>query len=411
MFKGWYSNMRSAIKISSLLLAVVMLVSAIFVSGCSFAPEWSYKTSEKELAIGVYICALRSAYSKAETKAKELEDYDSSKDSWLDMEITDDDGNTEVARTWIKQKAEEQCLEYLVIENELKSTGATTDSAKMDEARAQAKTSWEVGQQTMYGQMPAAKTSLEKYGVSLDSYTYVVADAPQNEETLFDFLYSSEGPKAVADDELVKYVQDNYVDYAYISVPLYNSQQAEGEQQATSTAKSDEEKKKINDQINGYAKSINEGKSYDDVISEYMKESGLTESPSKDNIEFKDDFSAGEQIKAAYDKLTPGKAAVVTVGEDPNASVYLVYKKDIKSDAAKYVSENRDTVLHKAKEKDFEDYLKKLAENLDYEKSSAVDKYDPKMFFEPVETTKAAEQSSEDSDSSDAASGEESSAE
>ena len=88
-----------------------------------FAPEWSYKTSEKELAIGVYICALRSAYSKAETKAKELEDYDSSKDSWLDMEITDDDGNTEVARTWIKQKAEEQCLQYLVIENELKSTG------------------------------------------------------------------------------------------------------------------------------------------------------------------------------------------------------------------------------------------------------------------------------------------------
>ena len=142
-----------------------------------------------------------------------------------------------------------------------------------------------------------------------------------------------------------------------------------------------------------------------------MKESGLTESPSKDNIEFKDDFSAGEQIKAAYDKLTPGKAAVVTVGEDPNASVYLVYKKDIKSDAAKYVSENRDTVLHKAKEKDFEDYLKKLAESLDYEKSSAVDKYDPKMFFEPVETTKAAEQSSEDSESSDAAGDAESSAE
>ena len=186
--------MKPAVKISSLLLAVVMLISVLLVSGCSLGKEWSYKTSEKELAIGVYICALRSAYSKAETKAKELEDYDSSKDSWLDMEITDDDGNTEVARTWIKQKAEEQCLQYLVIENELKSTGATTDSAKMDEARAQAKTSWEVGQQTMYGQMPAAKTSLEKYGVSLDSYTYVVADAPQNEETLFDFLYKFYSP-------------------------------------------------------------------------------------------------------------------------------------------------------------------------------------------------------------------------
>ena len=390
--------MRSAIKISSLLLAVVMLVSTILVSGCSFKPEWSYKTSEKELAIGVYILAMRSAYTTAEEKAKKLEDYDSTSDSWLDMEITDDDGNTEVARTWIKNKAEEQCLEYLAVEKGMSDSGTTVDEAKLDEAEKQAKTAWEVGQQTMYGQMPAAKKSLEKYGVSLASYTYVVADAHQNEETYFDYLYSAGGPKAVSDAELTKYVQDNYVDYSYVSVPLYNSQQAEGSQQPTSAAMSADEKKKVNDKFNGYVKAINDGKSYDDVVSEYMKESGLTESPSKDNIEFKDDFSAGDQVKAAYEKLQPGKAAVVTVGEDPNATLYLVYKKDIKSEAAKYVSENRETVLHKAKEKDFEDYLKKLADDLDYEKSSAVDGYDPKMFFEPVQPTTAAK-----SDESDAA--------
>ncbi len=375
-----------------------MLVSTILVSGCSFKPEWSYKTSEKELAIGVYILAMRSAYTTAEEKAKKLEDYDSTSDSWLDMEITDDDGNTEVARTWIKNKAEEQCLEYLAVEKGMSDSGTTVDEAKLDEAEKQAKTAWEVGQQTMYGQMPAAKKSLEKYGVSLASYTYVVADAHQNEETYFDYLYSTGGPKAVSDAELTKYVQDNYVDYSYVSVPLYNSQQAEGSQQPTSAAMSADEKKKVNDKFNGYVKAINDGKSYDDVVSEYMKESGLTESPSKDNIEFKDDFSAGDQVKAAYEKLQPGKAAVVTVGEDPNATLYLVYKKDIKSEAAKYVSENRETVLHKAKEKDFEDYLKKLADDLDYEKSSAVDGYDPKMFFEPVQPTTAAK-----SDESDAA--------
>lgn len=387
--------MRSAIKISSLLLAVVMLAGTILVSGCSFKPEWSYKTSEKELAIGVYICALRSAYSTAETKAKELEDYDSTKDSWLDMEITDDDGNTEVARTWIKNKAQEQCLEYLAIEKGIADSGATIDETQLDEARKQAKTSWEVGQQTMYGQSPAAKKSLEPYGISLDSYSYVVADAYQNEEVFFDYTYSAKGPKTVADDELVKYVQENYVDYSYVTFPLYTSQQEEGAEQATNSAMSAEEKKKVNDQVNGYAKELNDGKKYEEVINEYMTASGLTESPSKDNIEFKDDFSAGDQVKAAFDKLNPGKAAVVTVGEDPNATVYLVYKKDIKSEAAKYVSENRDTVLHKAKEKDFEDYLKSLVEDLDYEKSSAVDSYDPKMFFEPVQPTTAAESAEE----------------
>ena len=93
----------------------------------------------------------------------------------------------------------------------------------------------------------------------------------------------------------------------------------------------------------------------------------------------------------------------MTVGEDPNASVYLVYKKDIKADAAKYVSENRETVLHKAKEKDFEDYLKTLTEDLDYEKSSAVDSYDPKMFFEPVQPTTAAKSNEDDAADSSAA--------
>lgn len=58
--------MRSAIKTGSLLLAVVMLFSAIFAAGCSFSPEWSYKTSEKQLPIGVYIYALRAAYGEAE---------------------------------------------------------------------------------------------------------------------------------------------------------------------------------------------------------------------------------------------------------------------------------------------------------------------------------------------------------
>lgn len=396
--------MRSAIKISSLLLAVVMLVSTILVSGCSFKPEWSYKTSEKELAIGVYILAMRSAYTTAEEKAKKLEDYDSTSDSWLDMEITDDDGNTEVARTWIKNKAEEQCLEYLAVEKGLSDSGTTIDEATLDEAEKQAKSAWEVGQQTMYGQMPAAKKSLEKYGVSLASYTYVVADAHQNEDAFFDYLYSAGGPKAVSDAELTKYVQDNYVDYSYVSVPLYTSQQTEGsQQQPTSTAMSAEEKKKINDKFNEYVKAINEGKSYDDVVSEYMKESGLTESPSKDNIEYKDEFSAGDQVKAAYEKLQPGKVAVVTVGEDPNATLYLVYKKDIKSEAAKYVSENRETVLHKAKDKDFKDYLKKLVGDLDYEKSSAVDGYDPKMFFEPVQPTTAAKSNEDDAADSSAA--------
>ena len=86
--------MKPTVKIGSLLLAVVMALSAAFATGCSMSKEWSYKTSDKELAIGVYIYCLDLAYQQAQTKAKELDDYDGTNDKWLDLEITDDDGNT-----------------------------------------------------------------------------------------------------------------------------------------------------------------------------------------------------------------------------------------------------------------------------------------------------------------------------
>lgn len=391
--------MKPAIKISSVLLAAVMLFSVILVSGCSFSPEWSYKTSEKELAIGVYLYALKSAYSEAETHAKELEDYDSTSDSWLDMEIEGHDGEKGIARDLIKKEAEETCLKYLAIENAVKEQGATVDSAQVSTARDQSKTYWEVGPYASYGYVQPMKKELEPYGVSFDSFAYATADYSVNYSTLFASLYAEGGSQAVPDSELVKFVEDNYADYSYFNVPLYESQQEEGSDQPANVALSDEKKKELTDQLNGYAKAINDGKAYADVVSEYMTANSITENPSKDdNIEHKDDFSAGEEVKAAYEKLETGKASVVTVGEGDTATLYLVYKKDIKADSAKYVTENRSAVLSKAKTDDFDKYIEELIEKLDYEKSSAVDGYDPKMFFVAVEPTTAADESSEDAE-------------
>lgn len=400
--------MKPAIKTCSLLLAVVMLISAILVSGCSFSPEWSYKTSDKELPIGVYIYALRTAYSEAETHAKELEDYDSTKDTWLGMEIEGHDGEKGIARDLIKKEAEETCLKYLAVEKELKAQGATVDSAKIDASREQSKTYWEVGPYASYGYVQPMKKELEKFGVSYDSFAYATADYSVNYSALFDSVYGEGGTQAVSDSELVKFVEENYVDYSYFSVPLYTSQQQEGSDQSTNVALSDEEKKKATDLLNAYVKDIEGGKAYNDVVSAYMTEKSLTESPSTDTIEHKDDFSAGDEVKAAYEKLAAGKATVVTVGEGENATIYFLYKKDIKADAAKYVSENRAAVLSKAKTDDFDKYLEGLVEKLEYEKSPAVDKYDPKMFFVAVEPT--TEASAESGNESSAASGNESSA-
>ncbi len=390
--------MKPAIKMGSLLLAVMMVFTAVFASGCSLEPEWSYKTSDKELAIGIYIYSLNSAFSEAKSYAEKLDDYDGAKDTWLDMEITDDDGNTEVARTWIKNKAQKTCLKYLAVEKAIKDQGATVDSATLASAKDQSKSYWEVGPYASYGYIQPMKDELEKYGVSFESFSYCTADYSVNYSTLFASLYDAGGSQAVADSELVKFVEDNYADYTYFSVPLYESTPDETTGETTSVAMSEDKIKALKDEINGYVSELNSGKSFDDVISKYMEANGLTENPAADNdkIEFKDDFSAGDEVKAAYEKLETGKADAVTVGEGTTATLYLVYKKDIKSDSSEYVTSNHASVLSKMKTDDFDAYIDELIEKLEYEKSSAVDKYDPKMFFVAEEPTTVAEESTED---------------
>lgn len=380
----------SIIKLGSLLLAVMIAFTAV-ASGCSLSKEWSYKTSEKELPIGVYIYCLSNAYSAAKTYAEKLKDYDSEKDSWLDMEITDDDGNKKVAREWIKNKAEEDCLSYLVIEKQMKEEKATYDEAKLDTLRDQAKQYWEVGIQEQYQQTPALSQTYEKFGVSLESFTYINADISVMKEALFTTIYSKGGSHEVKDDELKKHFTEKYVSYSHFSTPLYTATTDEAGQQST-VAMDDKKVKELKDQFDGYAKDINDkGKSLDDVTKAYQKKVGDDTVEPTSATEALESVSLGDDFKKALEKLGDKKATTITVGEKENAMLYFIYKDSINDVAKTYLKDGdqKKQVLYNMKNKDFEKYLKDLAKELKYEKNGAVDSYDPKMFFEPVKATTA----------------------
>ena len=382
--------MKPSIKLGSLLLAIMMAFTAV-AAGCSFNKEWSYKTSEKELPIGVYIYCLNNAYATAKGYAEKLDGYDSEKDSWLDMEITDDDGNKEVARKWIKDKAQETCLTFLVIEEQMKAEKATYDEANLENYQKQAKQYWEVGVQQQYQQTPALNLTYAKYGISLESFSYSYADMNVKQEALFYTVYGKGGSKEVKDDELNKFFTDKYVSYSYYSAPLYTATTDEAGQQSN-VAMSDKKIKELKDQFNGYAKDINDkGKSLDDVNKAYQKKSNdKTIEPSK-NTEQLEKVSMGDDFKKALEKLGNKKATTITVGEKENAMLYFIYKDNIKDVAKTYLKDGQQkkNVLAAMKSEEFTKYLKDLTKEIKYEKNSAVDGYDPKMFFEPVKATTA----------------------
>lgn len=390
--------MKPCVKIGSFLMAVMMIFSVLIVSGCtpiSLNKEWSYKTSDKELAIGVYIYSLDTAYQKAKTFAEKLDDYDETKDSWLEMEITDDDGKKEVASKWIKDQAKLMCLSYLVLEEQIKKEKVDVSDDSIASADEQAKTYWDVGQYADYGYVMPMSKDLEPYGISFDSFKYCSTEYSVKYQALFDKLYNEGGSKEVSDSDLTKYFNDNYTDYSYFTANLYTASTDEAGQ-STNVAMSDKEAKKVTNEIDGYVKDVNGGKSYDDVVSAYMDANEIESDPTTSNIENLENSSLGDEVKEALKKLGNNKAAAVKVGSGESAVYYFVYKRNVKDSAKDYIgtADKRASVLASMKSEEFADYIEGLTKKLDYEENtSAVDKYEPKMFFIPVEPTTAASES------------------
>ena len=392
--------MKPNVKIGSFLLAVVMIISTLLVAGCtpiSLNKEWSYKTADEELAIGVYIYSLDVAYNQAMTYAQKLEDYDASKSDWLDKEITDDDGDKMIAKDWIKAEAKTMCLSYLVVDAQLKEMGIDVGEATLDSAKAQAETYWNVGQYADMGYVMPMSKDLEPFGISFDSFAYCSTLYSVKYSALFDATYNVGGTKEVSDADLSKFFTDKYSDYSYVSVNLYESTTDEAGS-SKNVALSDAEVKKLTAEFDAYAKDLNGGKSYGDIITEYMKANNITTDPSTSNIEQLENTSIGEELKKAVEGLGNNKATTVKVGEADSAIYYLVYKRDINETAKTYFTntDNRNSVLSAMKSEEFADFIEGLTKDFKCEENtSVIEKYDPKMFFVAVEPTTAAAESEE----------------
>ena len=377
-------KMKPTVKLASLLTALLMMISVI-ASGCSLGKEWAFKTSDKEIPIGVYITAMYNAYFEAQEYASKLDDYDASSDKWLELEITDDEGNTEVASKWIKQRAERNCLEMLAIEAELDKQGATLDEANIAQMENQADMYWVQGM----------KKTLQDKGVSQESFKYYLSRYSLEKSQLFDSLYLAGGSKEVSKDEIIKYFEENYIRYSYLPVALYEATTDEAGE--VSNAITDEQAKKITDTLDGYVKQVNAvkdateaGTTSDKLTAEYISANGMDENALVTGTAPKEETNApADEINEALKKLEEGKATTVKVGEGASATVYYVFRYSTAAAKNEYLADDthNDEIVRNMKKQDYEDYLTDLIDKMDYQKGSGVDSYDPKMFFTKPESS------------------------
>ena len=386
------NQQRTVIKMKNftkILCVVLALVMALSVASCSFSKQYAYQKDDIELPIGVYIYYMYSAYNEAQSLAQKSDLYDSAKGrydgkkSFLKMEITDEDGNTAVAEDWIIDKAKEKLQNAVAIETKFNELGCTVDQAETDQAKTYL-------QQSYWDQN--LKSVLEPCGVSFDSFfmaEYTINIADKN--AAFKAEYGEGGPSAVSTPDMTDYFTKNYTSYKYFSANLYTSEdngQATDptmtQTSANNTPLSEEEIKKYTSSFEGYASDISDGSSYEDVVKKYMEDYEISEDPTTANVEVIDENTTDELLKTIKD-MKDGQSMTVQIGADENSKqIYLIYREPIEKQIDAYINdaEKSETVLQTMKKDDFDALLKKTAEDMDIQPSSACNSYKPSMFEE-----------------------------
>lgn len=381
---------------TKLVAVVLVMIIALSTAACSLSPQWSYKTDDTELAIGVYIYALYSAYSQAESLAQQTEGYDSEagtydgEDSFLKVQITDEDGVTATADEWITDQADKTLRNLLAIESEYNRLGATMDEATVTSYKTSAKEYWDYGPYyQMYGEqyLSPYKDIFEPLGVSYESFEYFYVTSAK-QEIIFDLLYGKDGEKGVSDEELTKYFTENYTSYSYFNSNLYETVEATSDSAdaegtiSQNKAFSEDDIKKYEKNYKGYADSLNSGSEFSKVVEKFMKDETLENDPSTSNVEIMDESVIGEDLVSAINELKEGEASYKTIGEEDSQVLYLFYKEPIKNQVNNYIEDetNRASVLQSFKGEEFERYIDELANALEITISDAVSKYTPSMF-------------------------------
>ena len=287
----------------------------------------------------------------------------------------------------------------------------------------------------------AQKDMFEEMGISKESIKNVITQSKMREK-LFDYYYGKDGKEPVSDEDLEKYVNDNYLRFKTLSISKStNSDETEKEK----------ENKKLEATIDEYLKKA-QGVSFDgfdDIIHEYeesveakssTKNVGDSDSSSQSDSSAADsstadssttdsstadssttdsstvDSSAAESgsdssttgetqekdkyehenfvnystydeegLKTDYGKLlteVKGLSQGVYTKYSNDSTYYIIIKGDASLRSSEYVSENRDTVVSEMKNDDFDKMVEEWEEEINIKvNDNSIKRYSAKNLY------------------------------
>ncbi|MBO4866516.1 MAG: hypothetical protein J5582_08090 [Ruminococcus sp.] len=408
-------------------LAAISAAAMMFtMSGCSDTRYvMTYNGGEKVNA-GVYIYNLYSEMSYELTMS-----YYSTGQAIIDL---DSDRDGKKLRDYLVEQARKDTKECVAITHKFNELGLELTDEELQSINDNIKSIWD-----------ASGDLMEEEGISKESVRTVLK-AQTMRTRLFDYYYAADGKEAVTDDDLKKYVEDNYVRYKAIRISKSYAEDAE------EAEKENKENEATRDEFLAKA----EGLSYDEfdaLIKEYneyaqakldaetsaeedsaaeednivgpmpsddtaaavdapedestAEDAGLEETEASDEsaetVEA-DDLATDSEDDAEnsndtmYDlgqedakESDTGKLAAfingLEIGKaaayDDDGFYYIVIKGDVTENSAKYATDNRETLVNNMKGDEFQGKIDSWVEEIDIkENADAIKKYTAQVVYD-----------------------------
>lgn len=347
------------------LLCIAMTAAMLFsFAGCGSTPKTAITVDGKDYSTGEYLAYLLDNFQQAYYNGGLYYYEQNGTDVWT-QEYTYNEKKVKLDE-YLKQMTVDTIIRQKALENKITEAGIKYT----DELTKKA--------QSMVDGVD--EKTLLTYGVSKDSYTKMCMAYYRNEMALFLARYDKDGSSPVAETEIRKYFDENYVSYKMISVAM-----AESDGTAYTDAKQTETKKTLQKYLDMY----NNGKAFNDVIAQYNYDTStadnktLTAVTDTDSLKDMDtktasDTALAEQIK----KIPEGKAQLVTYtasGTTPTAAVIL--RLDPEAGRSTYYADSRRSLLLAIKFDEFDKEIKEYAKTLKYTLNDRAYKMcDPKDF-------------------------------
>lgn len=219
-------------------------------------------------------------------------------------------------------------------------------------------------------------------GINKDNLLNAYKNISLNRSTLLNGLYGKGGEREIAEADLKKYFDENYLSYKIISISLTDK---DGKELSATN------KKVYTDLLNNYLADYQKDKNFEAVVDKYNKYNAEKEqstekveaSKDEDNRRDGDATNMDENLVKEIRKLEVGKAAVVEYkanGSTPTAALILRLDPNTKKDLFK---DSNEAIISKLKSDELEKEVAELAKTIQIDlKKNAIKKCDPKKFEE-----------------------------